>query len=1582
MKMVELLEALAQREIKLRAEAGQLRIRAPKGALTDELREGLARNKTELLALLDQRPAPEECVTIPRVSRPKGEAPLSFSQQRLWFLDRLEGQSAAYHIAAAMRLNGPLDRDALGKSLNEIVRRHESLRTTFVTADGQPTQRIEPDLFVQMEVEALAARPEVDDLTARILREIQNPFDLASGPLFRARLIVLSPSEHVLVLVMHHIISDGWSLGILARELAAHYEAFARGRDPALAPLPIQYADYAQWQRRWLNGERLDRQLQYWKRKLAGSPALLELPADRPRSPEQSYRGATCQCLVDAARLRGMNQLCREQCASLFMGLFAVFAVLLSRYTGRKDLVIGTPISNRNRLETEALIGFFANILAVRLDLNGYPSFCEVLHRVRDAATEAYEHQEIPFEQVVDALQPGRNLSHTPIFQVVFAFQNTRLLRLELAGLAVTPIPVDSGTAKFDLTFEAAETDAGLRIVIEYNTDLFDGDRIERMASHFDQLLASVIENPRQCVDHLTLLPLGESEIIATWSEMPIPGDTRESIAAVFERQAASTPEAVAVVFGEERISYLDLNRRANRLARLLAQRGVRSGMLVGVDLERSAQLIVGLLAILKAGAAYVPLDRGYPEAQLRFMVEDAGVDLVIVEKGAEAPVQGIEWLSIADTAAATVSDANLDLDISSEHLAYITYTSGSTGVPKGVAIPHRAVTRLVLAGQPFARFSSEEVFLQLAPVSFDASTLEIWGPLLHGGRLVVMPPALPALDELGRVIEQEAVTTLWLTAGLFHLIVDERIGHLRPLRQLLAGGDVLSLARVQRMQRELPGCAFVNGYGPTENTTFTCCHRVEPGERLCGSVPIGRPIGKTRVYVLDERLQPVGIGMPGELWTGGEGLAWGYWNHPDITAEKFLPDPFCDVPGARIYRTGDLVRFRVDGILEFLGRIDSQVKMRGFRIEPGGIEAALSAHPSVKDAVVVKRETPSAMLAAYVVGKADLRVNELDAFLRSRLPGYMVPAAVVVLDSLPLTANGKVDRAALPEPPATAAEAGVGFVAPRNQTEALLADIWRQVLGATQVGVFDNFFALGGDSIVSIQAVARINQRGLKLSSKDVFEHQTIAELARVVRSGDEPAPQGLVIGPVPLTPIQHWFLTQDWSEPHHFNQSVLLELKIDISSDVIRQVLEEIVVHHDQLRGIFPKVGDRIEQTIVAPGGAISLDTFILEAHEATAQADRIITAIQSGLDLERSPLLRAALFALSDGRKWLFIAVHHLVVDGVSWRILLEDLQDGIDQISRRERPRFPAKTNSFQEWAVRLREVSSSPKFVAEVECYRGAMGIEAAEVPLDSGADLEANTVGSVDTVSVGLETDETRVLLHELPRARGVEVHHALLCALSDSLHGWTGLKQHWINVEGHGRDALPELDVSRTVGWFTAVFPLWIELDPAATAEEKLRSIRRGLAAHPRSGAAYGMLRYLAGERRRNRAPLSPKIAFNYLGQFDAVLPNGSVFGFCPWRPSSDWSPKGKRAHWIEVNCVVINGRLGCAWEYSRNLHRRETIESVASEFARCLKNLICSLGRQPSAAITDFPEIHVTDLEFEQMEKLAGDAFKPAVI
>lgn len=1071
--------------------------------------------------------------TIPRRAG-TGEIPLSFAQERLWFLDQLEPGSPVYNVCEAVRMKGTLDVGVLERSLNEIVRRHESLRTNFITAEGRAVQVVAPARTLTLNVVDISAWRDGStdqELHRRIVEESRRPFDFTRDLLIRALLVRSAPTEHTLLLTMHHIISDGWSIGILFRELSVLYPAYCTSQPPALPELPIQFADYVLWEREHLQGAVLDKLLAYWKTQLGGPLPVLELPFDHPRAATPMSRGGLQAVQLSRPLTQALKALGQQEGATPFMTLLAAFKVLLHRWSGQTDIMVGSVVAGRRKVEVEKLIGFFVNTVVFRGDLTGNPTFRELLARVRDMSLGALAHQDMPFERLVKELRPDRAASRNPLFQVMFVLQNAPMAPMELPNVTLEPVEVDTGTTKFDLTLSMVEAPQGLRAAFEYNADLFEPGTISRLLGCFQTLLESIVAQPDQRISRLSLLtPAERHQLLSgwnqTWSEYP----RDKTLPELFAEQVAASPDAIALAFGAEEMTYQALDQRANQLARRLQRAGVGPDVLVGVCLERSLEQIVALLGILKAGGTYVSLDPAYPRERLGFMLADTRAPVLLTQDALRATVEGFcgyadargagkngaggaapevicldrDWPEIAAESPAPMTAA-----VRPDHLAYVSYTSGSTGRPKGVCVPHRAVVRLV-KNTDFARFDTDEVFLQFAPVAFDASTLEIWGALLNGARLVIFPPGQASLRELGEVIERSGVTTLWLTAGLFHQMVEEQIERLQNVRQLLAGGDVLSVPHVTRALEQLPRTQLINGYGPTENTTFTCCHRITAPPAPGRPVPIGRPIANTQVYILDAEMQPVPMGVPGELYTGGDGLARGYLNRPELTPEKFVPHPFSRDTSARLYRTGDLARWLPDGSIEFLGRIDRQVKIRGFRVEPGEIESVLAQHPAVKECAVVVRDDAAGAkcLVAYIVPTQSPAPapDTWRTFLEQKVPDYLVPTAFLALPALPLNANGKVDVSALPSFDGSRPELQAQYMAPRDDVERQLAEIWETVLGVKPVGVQDRFFDLGGHSLLAVRVIAHVEKKfNRKLPVAAIFQHRTIEQLARLLRA-DEP--------------------------------------------------------------------------------------------------------------------------------------------------------------------------------------------------------------------------------------------------------------------------------------------------------------------------------------------------------------------------------------------------------------------------------------------------------------------------------------------
>ncbi|MBW3585942.1 MAG: amino acid adenylation domain-containing protein, partial [Cyanobacteria bacterium 0813] len=1053
-----------------------------------------------------------QALPISLISR-EGDLPLSFAQQRLWFLDQLMSGTPLYNIPNPLRLKGSLNVTALEQSLSEIVRRHEALRTTFSAVNGQPIQIIRPAANLLLPIVDLRELPEAErELEAQRLatEEAQRPFDLVNEQLFRAQLLHLGEEEHLLLLTMHHIVSDGWSLGVFMRELTALYEAFSTEKSSSLPELPIQYADFAVWQNEWLVGEVLEVQLNYWKRHLGGQLPVLELPTDRPRPPVQTYRGAREFLELPKKSTDALKALSQKEGVTLFMTLLAAFQTLLYRYTGQEDVIVGSPIANRNRAEIEGLIGFFVNTLVLRTELSGDPSFRELLGRVREVALGAYTHQDLPFEKLVEELQLERDLSRNPLFQVMFVFQNAPISALEFRGLSLTPLEVHNGTAKFDLTLELEESAEGIRGWFEYNTDLFDPLTITWMANNFQTLVEGIVAHPEQRLCDLPLLSAAqEHQLLVEWNNTQTDYPNQACIHQLFEAQVERTPDAVAVVFEGEQLTYLQLNQRANQLAHHLQKMGVEPEMLVGICVERSLEMIVGLLGILKAGGAYLPLDPSYPQDRLAFMLEDAQVSVLLTQQNliagfSEYKAQRLcldtDWEVIAQE-----SEEKPVIRVTSDNLAYTIYTSGSTGKPKGVLVTHQ---NLVHSTSARISYYSEPVtsFFLLSSFGFDSSIAGIFWTLCQGG-ILVLPPAnfQQELLQLTKLIAQHHVSHLLSLPSLYNLILEQaEPQQLTCLRSVIVAGEPCSRELVERHTKLLGHTSLFNEYGPTEGTVWSSVYHCQ-SSGLRTQVPIGRPIANMQIYLLDKYLNPVPIGVPGELHIGGAGIARGYLNRPELTKDKFIPNPFSNEPGTRLYKTGDLARYLPDGNIEFLGRIDNQVKIRGFRIELGEVESTLSQYPTVQHCVVTARVDIESdkRLVAYIVSSQQQKptTDELRCFLKQKLPDYMVPSAFVFLDTLPLTPNGKIDQRALPAPEGLRQEPASTFVPPSDDLEIQLTKIWENVLGKKPISVKDNFFDLGGHSLLTVRLLAKINKAfGKSLPLAALFQAPTVEQLASIL--------------------------------------------------------------------------------------------------------------------------------------------------------------------------------------------------------------------------------------------------------------------------------------------------------------------------------------------------------------------------------------------------------------------------------------------------------------------------------------------------
>ncbi len=1566
--IADLLTQLQNLDIRVTVDDDRLRLNAPQGALTADLRAKLVAHKSEILAYLRASDATQ----IMPVSRAQ-PLPLSFAQQRLWILDQLDGASALYNIPLAWRLHGSLEVNILARALREIFQRHEILRTRITVANETPTQVSIPAVTVPFQVLRLANASEAD-IARVITAQAQQPFDLRTSELVRVTLVELSATEHVLILVMHHIVSDGWSLGIFFAELSALYRAFALEQPAPLSALPIQYADWAMWQREWLQGETLAKQLAYWKTQLADAPTTLELPTDRPRPAIQTSHGRTFHFEIAPDLTRQLAIQSQQNGATLYMTLLAAFATLLMRHTHQRDLVIGTPIANRNRPETEALIGLFVNTLPLRIDLTGDPSFRDLVRRVRELALNAYDHQDVPFEKLVDTFQPERHLRYSPLFQVMFAMQNTPRSLVELPGIQVHPLDVETDTAKFDLTLFVTEPEQGLDCALEYNTDLFDVATIQRLANHYCILLTSVVAAPEQSLADLPLLTINEREqLLNEWNDTAANYANVPLVHQAFEAHVALTPDAPALVFGETRLTYRELNQRANQLAVYLLRQGVAGDSLVGICMERSAEMIIALLGIFKAGSAYVPLDPAFPNERLAYIVQDTRLAILFTQKSLvkKCVGLGVQTICLDDqtNGLAAESIENPNVGVAPGNLAYVIFTSGSTGKPKGVAVEHHQLRNYTQSVIERFNLSTGWSYAHVSTFAADLGNTMLFPSLCTGGALHILAyEQTTDPDALAQYMHTHPIDCLKITPSHFTVLLSaRRPERIVPHRRLIFGGEPLPWDLVKRIQVLNPDCAIFNHYGPTETTVGAISGRAEcASKNEAGIVPLGRPLANVQLYVLDAQQQLVPIGVTGELYIGGAGVTRGYLYRPDLTAEKFVPNPFGR--GGRLYRTGDMVRYRADGKIEFLGRMDRQVKWHGFRIELDEIEHVLGRYPNVHQSVVLLQPNGvgDLRLVAYVAtGTTWVDVNELRNWAKTQLPDYMIPLVFVQLKTLPLTPNGKIDYRALPLPEAHPIEPSAFFVAPRTPIEQTLAQIWSEVLGIAQISVQDNFFELGGDSILSIQIVARANQAGLRLAPRQIFQHQTIAELATVVRVAPvSQAQQTPVVGTVPLTPIQHRLFEQSLSAPHHWNQSFILQTREPLQPELVREVVRHLLAHHDALRLRLHRLAATWVQFNAPTDDHVPFDYYDLGEQSLVEQKQTMestATQLQTSLNLSAGPLMRVALFDCGVRQaNRLLIVVHHLAIDGVSWRILLDDLQTAYHQLSRGEAVRLPAKTVSFKQWAERLNAHAQSPAIEQQIAYWLSVENVVPA-LPLDYPDGLRLNTHGSSETVSVMLSTEETQALLHRVPATYNTQINEALLTALAQAFAEWTGSSNLRIDLEGHGReDLFADLDVSRTVGWFTSVFPLTLSLRDTQPSQA-IRDIQEQLNRVPQRGIGFGLLRYLNRNRELAEkfcALPQSQISFNYLGQYAQAFGQDSLFALAPESAGAELDPQAPRRYVLSVSGWITAGRLELTWFYSKQVHRRETIAQLAQQYVKALRDLIATAQTIPMPARALMPD------------------------
>ncbi|TWK85460.1 hypothetical protein CHCC20335_2378 [Bacillus paralicheniformis] len=1402
------------------------------------------------------------------------------------------------------------------------------------------------------------------------------PFDLSQAPLFRAQIVKVSDERHLLLVDMHHIISDGVSVNILIREFGELYN------NRTLPALHIQYKDYAVWQEKFKKGDTYKKQEAYWLKQLEGELPVLDLPADHTRPPVRSFAGDQVAFTLDEKLTSGLHQLAREYGSTLYMVLLAAYTALLSRLSGQEDIIVGSPIAGRPHKDLEPILGMFVNTLALRTRPEGGKPFAEYLQEVRETALEAYEHQDYPFEELVDQLGVPRDTSRNPLFDVMFVLQNMDQESVQLENLRLRPATNNGHqVSKFDLTLYAHEDSHGLTTFqMEFNTDLYKKKTIEKWLQYFINMLRNITQDSEAALGTIHLMDEEEThflihELNRTKREYP----RDETISRLFELQAEQTPDAIAVVSDKQVLTYAELNSRANRIAAVLREKGVGPERVVALLTTRTPELAAGMLGILKAGGAYLPIADDLPAERISFMLSDSGAQILLRSEKTENRPLEIEMECeqiVIENIQGQGETKNLEPLGGPNSLAYIIYTSGSTGKPKGVMIEQRSVIRLV-KNSNYIEFTSEDRLLLTSSIGFDVVTFEIFGPLLNGAALHLSDKETFLDDhQLERYIEHQAITTMWLTSSLFNHLTEQNEKLFYRLKHLIIGGEALSASHVNRVRHACPELAIWNGYGPTENTTFSTCFPID--KTYEHSIPIGRPVGNSTAYILNKwgMLQP--IGAVGELCVSGDGVARGYLGRPDLTEEKFVPNPFA--PGERMYRTGDLARWLPDGTIEYAGRIDDQVKIRGYRVELGEIESALRHIDGVKEAAVLVRTGHSGNkeLFGYMTLKPGMNAEQVRSHLSRMLPGYMVPPYMIEMDALPLTLNGKLNRKALPEPDFTSTQS---YVPPRNDLEEQLAIIWQDVLGADRIGIEDSFFELGGDSIKALQVSARLGRCGWSLQASDLFRHPKIKDLSPFIRKTERRIMQGPVQGDVPWTPVQRWFLSQDIKERHHFNQSVMLFHSGRLSENALRASLQKLAEHHDALRMVYQNDGGQwiqINQGI-HESQLYSLRIFNLSEAEGEweTKIKKEVADLQQSINLQQGPLLHAAWFKTISG-DYLFLTIHHLVVDGVSWRILLEDLSTGYHQAAEGQAIQLPPKTDSYQEYARRIQNYAQSSKLIREQAYWRIVEEQLAAELPYDI-PDHENSHSRERESVSFSLTEEDTAILLQNVNHAYGTDTQDILLTAATLAIRDWTGGKKLRIAMEGHGReDILPELDISRTVGWFTSMYPVLIDLEnQAGDLGTAVKTVKDTLGRIPNKGVGYGMLKYITQpEHKSITFSKTPDISFNYLGQFNDIEKQGR------FRPSGLGSGKDithtwKREQVIEISAMAAENKLHFQLSYPPARFHRKTMEQLISIIEHDLQEIMkhCADKQVAEKTLSDFSSQSLTAEDLDSISNLVEE-------
>ncbi len=1561
MSVEELVLLLKQKNIRIFLKDGELKLSAPKGAVDDSLKKILTDNKQKLMSYFQNQDENKKNRMILEKSPCMEESSLSSVQQGIWFQLQLDPDNYAYNIPIAFEMNGNINVNVLEEAFRLLIERHATLRTSIVTIEGAPRQKINNNALFNIDYCVLENMSSIDNYNLFLKHsavEARKIFDLKNAPLLRVNLYQANTTQHYMLLVIHHIISDGWSMSVLLKDLSYYYN-FLLGQDNGKLPeLKYNYVDYCYSEERFFESEFFNAKLDFWNKTLSNSVELLNMPADKMKESTENYKGFVEKFSFEGKIVLDINSFIRKYDTTLFTLMLSVYYVTLHKYCGQDTILVGTNTANRLDLDLELMVGCFVNTLVLKMNFCQDQSFISLLKETQQNTLLAYRHQEVPFDKIVETVSPDRSLLYSPLIQTMCILQNVGEMELSLFSIDTRTVNIDLQGIKHDISLSLKEIGSEIVYCIEYNPNIFNTSTIERFAMHFKTILLRVIENPELKISEISMLDNNEwKTLIESWNNTAYFFDKSLNVYTLFEEQVAKNPSATALFFDFKTISYMELDAKANKLANHLVEQGVKANMIIGVYFPRSIDLIVSILAIGKAGGAYLPLDPAYPSERLSYMLTDSNAQFVIgtTELLDELPITQASYIDLDGDASRLISYSSKSpkVVLAPDSLAYVMYTSGTTGKPKGVLVTQLNLINHMLWMKRTFDLNQSDRILQRTSVSFDPSIWEVFLPLIIGATsYIANNSAIENASELITMLDEHKITVAQFIPELLNALLDiKKMRGCTNLRFIFCGGGCLTKKTKEKCLKILPTRLY-NLYGPTE-TTIDSSYFDTSNNEIGEIVPIGKPIDNTKFYVLDRNLQPAPINVPGELYVSGYGVSMGYCGQEKLISKNFIPNPFDNtLYYNKMYKTGDIVRWLESGNIEYLGRQDEQVKIRGYRIELKEIENKLFSYKHIKHGVVTfeQKETENKQIIAYVILKEEVNIAEKDIlqYLGKFFPCYMLPSSIVIIDKIPLLPNGKVDKVALQKLREITAHTTKGHIAPSTNYEVAIAKAWSDILGIERIGVNDNFFSLGGDSILIIQIIEKLNQSSIKITPKEMIQNQTIAKQAMIARAMcNLDTDMTMLKGGFPLTPIQKRFFEYHGTLAH-WNQAIILNLHKPISSYIIKEAIKLLVLQHDSLRMIFYNEMEHVDQMY-----SDNFESFIFESMEIAIKdtgdhqecKSKIIEKNQKQFNLFNGPLFAVVHFKQIGAPEQLLLAAHHLVVDGISWRILVRDLEAILNQaLDGHEKIVLPQKSTSYKTWANALAEHAQSPLINKELSFWLQQTNNADGSVPRDLEGD---NIVSSLTTVKRHFSREHTYILFHDVLNRYRCQVNNILLTVVGMALSKWSGNADLFIDVDGHGREEIiDDLNLTRTIGWFTSIYPLKLEIDPTSF-EKSLSSINRNVPLIPNHGVNYGVLRYLSDDfiiKKQLFTQRTAEICFNYLGQFEQGTKSNTLLSYAEESPGFLMAEDANREYLLDITVYALRGCMTIEISYSHNIHKKETIEKLISSIEHYLQQLIFS--------------------------------------